>query len=317
MGYLVNDLSLNGQYPNFEAFRDGIARIMKMRQLAIQYGRELYCHRNLVNAQVTPRLSILQVLGLFSLEEKRVLTPWLTKQGPFWEDTRYHKEDEYLECNENIVTDRAIGEAAYCCLIGINRGLVSFSPSSWEFSPIPVSWVIDAVSNKRVDVINYWDTNSFERALKAAPVPITSWDQLASFCTARFHNLMFTDDSFEPLRGHPFVHSAMNRILQLLDILNQIMDSRDEKGEFSAEGQQLYQDHFVGEKTWFSDSSESEKRDFAAEITFPHPEKIGEYIFCPWHGKVTTPQIRIHFPWPPENDKLLHVLYIGPKITKR
>ena len=317
MGYLVNDLSLDGQYPDFEAFRNGIVRIMKMRQLALRYGRELYCHRNLINARVTPRLSMPQVIGLFSIEEKRVLMPWLTKRGPFWEDIRQHKEDEYLECYQDIVTDSAIGEAAYCCLIGIERGLASFSPSSWEFSPVPVSWVVDTGDDRSVDVLNYWDTTSFERALKAAPAPITSWDQLASFCNTHFHDLMFSEDSFEPLRGHPFVHGAMNRILELLDTLDKIMNSRDEKGEFSSEGQRLYQDHFVGGKAWFSDSSEREKQEFATGITFPHPEKIGEHIFCPWHGKVKTPQIRIHFPWPPENGRPLYVLYIGPKITKR
>ena len=115
-----------------------------------------------------------QAVNGLSLNEKRALMPWLMKRGPFWEDTRHHKEDEYLECNGDIVTDTAIGEAAFCCFIGISRGLVSFSPSSWEFSPIPVSWIPDDGNNKRVEVYNYWDIASFEVALKVSPVPITS-----------------------------------------------------------------------------------------------------------------------------------------------
>jgi hypothetical protein len=42
-----------------------------------------------------------------------------------------------------------------------------------------------------------------------------------------------------------------------------------------------------------------------------------EKIFCTWHGKVKTPQYRIHFSWPISAVAPLYVVYIGPKITKR
>jgi hypothetical protein len=53
-------------------------------------------------------------------------------------------------------------------------------------------------------------------------------------------------------------------------------------------------------------------------MTFPHPERVGETLFCPWHGKVQTPQIRIHFSGTTiRHDQPLYVVYIGPKIAKR
>jgi len=52
-------------------------------------------------------------------------------------------------------------------------------------------------------------------------------------------------------------------------------------------------------------------------MTFRHPEKADETIFCPWYGKVGTPQLRVHFSWPVRADETLYVVYVGPKITKR
>ena len=74
-------------------------------------------------------------------------------------------------------------------------------------------------------------------------------------------------------------------------------------------------DHFHGEKSWFSDSSDSEKRKFKQDLTFPHPERAQENLFCTWHGKVKTPQYRVHFSWSFGTDPV-YVTYVGPKITK-
>jgi hypothetical protein len=79
----------------------------------------------------------------------------------------------------------------------------------------------------------------------------------------------------------------------------------------------LYAAHFVGEKAWLTDSSDAEKRQFRSELTFPNPEKSGQHLFCSWHGKVKTPQLRIHFSWPIAANTPLYIVYVGPKITKR
>ncbi len=244
---------------------------------------------------------------------------WLTRHGPFWEDSRVHNPDDYLEFNGEIVTDTAVGEAAYCCYHGLHRHLVSFVPSLWEFSPVSVTWMPNADAVQRVEVTNHWNVEGVEAALRAAPIPLATWKQLervaVSLCPNP--NLSFLADSFEPLLGHPFVPGAAERILVLLETLHRFRSSRDEHGQRTPEGQRLYQDHFTGDKAWFSDSSESEKRDFRAELTFRHPTSAGQSLFCSWHGKVKTPPIRIHFSWPVPADQPLYVVYVGPKLTKR
>ena len=89
---------------------------MAMRATARRFGKEFYCHRNVVNAQVTPDLTMPQAVRALTRDQCRVLMQWLTRRGPFWEDARQHSGDDWLECKGEIVTDSAVGEAAYCRL---------------------------------------------------------------------------------------------------------------------------------------------------------------------------------------------------------
>lgn len=314
---LVNDLSIGGQFPDISSFRAAIGRVMRMRNLAQQFGRELHCHRNLSHAQVTRDLTMPQAIQRLEQAEKSALTQWITRLGPFWDDVRIHSPDDYLECSEQIVTDTAIGEASFRCLHGTDYHLVSLTPSSWEGSPLSVWWRRVNGEDLNVDIPNHISLEHLEPVLRLAQNPIVSWDQLAEVSQARFSSLHFSATAFEPLRGHPLVPSAVRGIIERLDVLERLKGCFDQNGERTPEGHHLYQAHFTGDKAWFSDSSDSEKRDFQAELTFRHPQIDGETLFCTWHGKVKTPQIRIHFSWPVRADMPLYIVYVGPKLTKR
>ncbi len=109
----------------------------------------------------------------------------------------------------------------------------------------------------------------------------------------------------------------------VLEILNRFKVCFDEKGQRTAEGNTIYQDFFTGKKeggghgAMFSDSSDSEKNEFGKELTFNHPGAPTQTLFCPWHGKVQTPQLRVHFSDPIRANEPLYVVYVGPKLTKR
>lgn len=317
MELLTNDLSIHGQFSDIATFRAAVGRVMTIRQIVSRFGRELYCHRNIPHAQVTRELSMLQVAQRLTESERRALMHWLTQLGPFWEDTRFHGPDDYLEHAGAVVTDTAVGEAAFCCLSGIERHLVSLIPSSWQLSPVMVSLVSKSDARKSIEVLNHWDPESVEALLQATPAPIESWQQLETIATVRCSNLTFSASSFDPLLGLPFSRGAAQRILARLETLHRLRGCVDERGERTSEGHWLYQNHFTGDKAWFSDSSDTEKHDFRPSLTFPHPMASGRSFFCPWHGKVKTPQLRIHFTWPVDAKEPLYVVYVGPKITKR
>ena len=314
---LANDLSIHGQFRDLYMFRDALRRLMAIRNVAKRYGREVHCHRNMAGVEVMPKVYMPRAVQGLSMEERRGVMQWITRHGPFWEDVRVHGPNDWLECNGEVVTDTAVGEAAYRCLNGIGTHLVSLLPSSWDFSPAVVKWRREATEDRQIEVVNYRAADELENALRVAPVEIASWEALANEAGTRYTHLTFSKNCFDPLNGHPFALTVAQHILRRLEVLERLKCCFDPEGKRTRAGHELYQKHFTGKHAWFSDSSDTEKRDFRKELTFPHPNG-GKPLFCPWHGKVRgTPPIRIHFSWPVRADEPLYVVYVGPKITQR
>jgi hypothetical protein len=321
--FLVNDLSLYGQFQDFQTFQEAIDRLMNMRAVARKFGREIFCNRKVAFANVTPAMAFTQIIQNFDRAKKNSIMQWLTKNGPFWEDERMHGPDDYLMCLDEIVTDSAVGEAAWCSLNGIDRHVVSFSPSQWERNPLQVIFFEDEEVTKSVDVANFWVLSAFKAFIEKSPPQIDSWHQLGEAAVHRFPQLVFAGDAFMHLEGHPFVPGAAHRLMFLLHTLDRFCVCFDEQGKRTAEGHEIYNNFFTGKKgeggkgALFTDSSDDEKNKFKAEMTFEHPGFPGEFLFCPWHGKIQTPQLRVHFSWPVKAGVPLYIVYIGPKITKR
>jgi hypothetical protein len=130
----------------------------------------------------------------------------------------------------------------------------------------------------------------------------------------RFPGLTFSNSIISGLRGVPFYSGIVGLIYERLRILQALVDQTiDAYGTLSTEGQKLYQEHFVGEKSQFSSENPRRKSD----LSFPDPENAALQLYCPWHGKVKLAQFRIHFEWPrPQSQRAIKVVYVGPKITK-
>jgi len=316
MELLLNDLSVHGQFTDVAAFRQSLVSVMAMRNAARRFGREVYVHRNVVNCPIAAKLSMFRALQSPTLRnEKRAFLGWFTKQGPFWSDDMQHSPDDYLECGDEVVTETAVGEAAFCAMRDVDRRLVSFAPSNWEYSPIAVRHISSVATD--IEVLNYWQTDQMESALQQAASPIASWAELAAVACSRFQRLAFSANCFSALDGQPFAPGATERIVRLLEVLNQLMGEVDRTGQRTPDGHRLYQNYFTGDRARFSDSSDTEKNQFKQQLTFPHPEQPGHTLFCPWHGKVNNPPFRIHFAWPPERPGTrLFVAYVGLKITR-
>ena len=318
MELLTNDLSIQGQFHDIPTFRIALKRLMAIRNVAKRYQREVYCHRNMASVQVMPNVYMQQAIQGLPIDDQRAVMHWLTRRGPFWEDDRLHGEDDWLECRGDVVTDTAVGEAAYRCFNRTETSLVSLIPSLWDFSPALVEWHKSDEELERTEVVNYWDADTLETALRAAPLQITSWEMLANVSTDRYTQLTFSSDCFKPLKGYPIVPKAIQDILNRLEVLNQLKICFDTEGKRTNEGHRLYQKHFTGDQAWFSDSSATEKNKLRQKLTFSHPTRVGKFLFCPWHGKVNFhPPIRIHFSWPVTAVDPLYIVYVGPKLTLR
>ena len=283
---------------------------MRMRSTARKFGREIYCRRTTVNRMANPTTSFLQMIfQTFSAQEISAIRGWLTKHGPFSEE---HDPNYWFECNSELVSDMALVEAAYCSIARIEkRGVVSVIPSDWEYSPILVT-LGEELPRSVAELDNFWDPVQLEVALQAAEPPIKSWTELEEVSRRRFQRLIFSEDSFQDLDGRPFAGASANRIISRLDVLDRLVGL---SGLQTLGGRQLYEQHFTGDRAWFSDSSDTEKNEFRRALTFRNPTNKAQELFCTWHGKVNTPPYRIHFSWPITPDGQLYVVYIGWKLA--
>ena len=317
MELLFNDLSLHGQFQSVRDFEESVRRVMEMREAARRFRLEVHCPRIDADAQVTQELRMPQAVGRLDANVSRALMGWLTKHGPFMDDIRQHSPDDFFACGNEVVTDTAVGEAAYCRFHDIDRGLVSLVPSSWETSPLQVTW--HTGNPKSVDVENYWERGPLQRALEDTAPPMKTWRDLEEVARRQYTALTFAENAFEPIYRHPFVSSAAEKILLVLSVLYNLKNSFNEQDGLTSEGKALHNLHFFGDKALFSDSSDTEKAQFQQELRFPNPSKAGGRLFCTWHGKVkSTVPIRVHYHWRPISaNEPVYVVYVGPKITKR
>ncbi|WP_428268734.1 hypothetical protein [Haliangium sp.] len=320
MEFLLNDCSLEGQFSEPSAFYDALATVMRARKRLDDSSVPLRCNRNLSNQLVSSTKSFREFIqGMPDRDQQRAVMSWLTKQGPFWEDDRVHQSDDWLEVDGRIVTDSGVAEAALSIRRGHVRTLLSFEPSSWLRTPIQVLHRVNDGTGHSVAISNTWTLRQVNEVLSAIEQPIQKWSELPQWARRHCPHLNIAEDVVSSLNGHPFQGAAVKRIQELLGVLDRLKACFDSNGVRTPEGQELYQNYFARrDNALITDASESEKTRFREKMTFSHPGRPGEALFCPWHCKVRGQlPIRIHFSYPISHQAPLYVVYIGPKLTRR
>lgn len=293
---------------------------MRVRVQRPVLARGLYCSRALPTVSGVAGETIAQSLSRLSRDEKNSFFLWLANQGPFIDDSRTAEVDDLFFYENFDVTDQGLGEAARRLKLGMPAVSYSFFPGltrQFDSSPLAIIQGWDENIIAQIDLQNFWDAHLLADALaKAQPEP-GNWIEVVAQARQTFPNLCIADYIVERLRRTPFSLSLSKNISDLLKVLNDIKGEMDAHGNVSDAGVYLIQEYFVGENAWFSDESDRNKDDFSADMTFRDPI-TGQKLTCYWHGKIQTPQFRIHFEWPVK-DFLngIKVCYIGPKISKR
>ena len=191
------------------------------------------------------------------------------------------------------------------------------APSDWTGDPINVTWMKGDENQYVIPVRNHTTNQSVTSSLEALPAAFDSWQTLEAFARDTCRHLIFSDNAFDSLKAHPYHQGAAERLHIRLRVLDRVSNGFDSEGKRTEECERLLAMHFAGAKAWFTDSSPTEKEEFARQLLFPHPTKSGQKIICTWHGKVKTPQFRIHFSWPIVANSCVYVPYVGPKLTIR
>jgi hypothetical protein len=316
----LNEFALHGQLAEHDV-PALLQALLQFRKTAADHAAPLRCRREVLQRPVCGDVTLRDVLFELSAQDnrRRLLLRWLTTEGPFLDEERSHGADVWFECHGEVVTDWTLAELAHRRVEDSEAPVaaVSVRPSLMEVDPLTVTLVGDSGSRLDVAVRNHVDDAALREWLASCEPPMSSWSDLRTRARAACTSLVFSDEAFAPLDSQPFHPGVADRLLERLRVLEALKCAFAPDGSLTQAGQELRQKHFVGEKAWFTDSSTGEKRDFSQDLTFAHPERVGETLFCPWHGKVKTPQMRIHFSDPIAADAPLYVVYVGPKITKR
>ncbi len=318
MEFIVNDRSIHEQFHSQAAFVESFVRILALRAVIERNRRVVRCARELLNARISPEVTVRQALRGMDPKLRIVATTWLANKGPFWDDQPIHGNDDWFEDETGaIVTNTGLGEAAMAVLRDSARALLTFDPSDWLRTPLVVDHVRNDDARQSLGLQNHWALPQVERCLRELRPPLGSWQNLVEWAQDECPHITLTRDVIRSLDGHPFVPGAAERFQELLKVLDLIQSQVGSDDHLQSRGMELFQNHFVGDKAWFSDSSDDEKHRFRHELSFPNPERPETPMPCTWHGKVKIHQMRVHFTFPFRHNRPLYVVYVGPKLTKR
>lgn len=317
---IINDLSIKRQgEANFPVIKEQLLEIAGMVSTSKKARSILKCSRATVNEKLAGNLSLIEFVSSFPRDDKNRVLTWLSNSGPFWDDFRTEVDLDYFTYNNLDVTEQGLGELGRLHSGGIIGAAFSFQESS-ENIYIPTLSVVHGIDEIHVgnyEIQNFWHAHEFLSFIEKIELSeLDSWKKMLAVSKDTYPGLNISANAISELLSTPFTKCAARKIICLLTVLNEIVRNTDDSGVRNERAQRLIDCHFIGENADFTDESERNKRDFQADLTFSND--AGVRVFAPWHGKVNSPKIRVHFEWPlPQGNSRLDVYYIGPKITKR
>ena len=321
MEWHINDLSLSAQFADPRAFRSALEPLLQLRSRDPLLRGCLYCSHMLHACKVTAVYDLKSAVRVTGDRNYiRLALDWCSSAGPFWDDERQPNDDDYFEYQGSNVTDQGLGEAARRRLVGNEANTYSFPLPGFATSPLAVQHGLVEEPLGFINVVNHWTIAQLESALENCRV-LNNWNDVQAEINRRFDHLIFSTEVMDKLLPIPFSRPVMERIFHLLSLLNQVVLSRDGSGKLSDEGEVILRNYFAGASAGntplFKPESANNRRNYENDLTFRDPSDNSKYLVCHWHGKIQTPQIRVHFEWPtPRGQREIKIVYIGPKITK-
>ena len=325
--FLLNDASLHGQFASCAAVIPALKCVYGIRTELQKSGFELEVNSRISEGRVTATEDLRTSLyNSGNRDLIGLILTWFNKAGPFWDNPPQHDPGEYFQCNEIVVTETALAEAAMCSWLedAAETDTVSMLPSSFPVDPLRVDWLRSPKVDLDFSIRNHTQTGSLPARLQALEKPVQNWPDLINLLKQKCPNLLISPDIVKQL-GLCFYPNVARQSLKLLKLLNDLVTLKRSGDEQAFNTLQI--NLMVGGEARFTDSSDNEKLEYKDAMTFLHPV-TRQKVFCTYHGKIQTPLYRIHIEWPmpekvyrkekdtDEYQKLL-VAYIGPKLTKR
>lgn len=316
MRVFLNELALADAWTSAASVERPLRAILQARLTQPVLRNALYCARATPGVETPAGVPLHLAAKQLPRDTRVQLYDWMSKHGPFIDDDRQDIDQDLFFFEDDEVTELGLGEAAR--RIRAKSRAAVLSPATGarsRFAPDPLA-VVQGFADEpvaRVAVPNHTEPESVVAVLRTLDPGAANWEAFLADCRQRFHRLHIGPHCDDTIGHFPYMPAAARRIVQLLDVLQRIKAEMNDAGGLSPAGVALRNDHFTGDRAWFSDESERRKQQ-PGRFTFPDPAG-GPAIVCFWHGKVATADIRLYFDWPVESaSQRLRVTYIGPHL---
>ena len=180
--FLFNDESLHGQFSSPGQFFEALGVIFRMRDAAQKAGFNLEVNRRIKERAAIKAQTLREVIGKTNNpENKRRILTWLDRDGPFWDDPPIHSDNEYFECNGEVVTETALAEACHLLMSLTEASVVSLNPSKFLTNTIEVFWRDRAEGDRSWPIRNFFSEPPFAEHLALIEKPPASWPQVVDW----------------------------------------------------------------------------------------------------------------------------------------
>lgn len=317
----LNELSLTGQFNSPELFIEHLKNILSIKDRYSNFFKNFYCPRGLPEAKVSGESTFRDaVVATRDKNFVRKVILWLDRHGPFVDSDNTEPDHPFIhEMNGRDITGTSLATVTELAHFRDNVSVFSFGGSEpgFSYSPLIMKYYYGDMINN-VEVENIWDINvlakTAEKYEQESFFYPTSWDGFLKYITEKFPFVKFSTDIIDTLNKQQFNNVACERGIFLTSILNEYVESRNVDGTYSERTNLILKDYFSGSRALFTDESTTNKDDFKSEMTFTID---GAKVVCSWHGKISFRVFRMHFNYPIKNsDKIINVVYFGPKLTK-
>jgi hypothetical protein len=307
--FVFNDLSLQKNYVEISSLKNDLKELAAFCDTGRRFGHTIYLHRDAIK-----QVSVLKTSFHAALKDNRFFTntqrakifTMLDKSSPVLPDDTTIPSGLAFYYEGQVIPNTGLAECAYRVYMEEPASAYSLSFSCFQKDVLPVSIKQNDISFGELSIENYFSLSDFNQRLQFLRGPMRSWEDFFYFVKSRYKWIECTDEAKVPLKRQAFEQLLADQIVCLMDVLEQMAAAQSEDVFL-----ELEKKYWHGGRAWFSDESDTRKRDFENRLTF---KVNGEPVLCSYHGKISYRTFRLHFTPRPKRGKKIYIAYIGYKI---
>jgi predicted HTH domain antitoxin len=308
--YVFNDLSLQKNYTTISALKKDLKELVDFYDAGKKFEHTIYVHRDAIK-----QVSVLKTSFYKTLKDKRFFTDsqrvqiftMLDKSTPVLPDDTAIPSSLAFCYEGQVIPNTGLAECAYQAYMNEAISTYSLSASRFLKHILIVSIKQNNVSFGDISIENYFSLSDFNQKLQSLRGPMKSWDDFFDFAESRYKWVECTNEAKMSLKRQEFEQLLVEKIISRTDALEQMAEAQSEEIFLELENKYCH-----GDRAWFTDESDTRKRDLENRLTFT---LNGVQTLCSYHGKISYRTFRIHFAPRPKRGAKIYIAYIGRKIT--